>query len=164
MEVEWKAFELRPEGQPIVPKPPGYLERAWESVRALAAEVGLEMRPNSRRDRYSRLALEGAKFAERHGKLEEYNEAVFRLYFVEDGDIGDPAALRAVAESVGLDGEAFARALAERTFKPDVDRDCAEARELGITGIPCFISGNAGLMGVRSYETLKRLAAGQLRL
>lgn len=145
------------------PKPPGYYERAWESVRTLAAEVGLEMRPNSRFLQRSRLALEGAKFAERQGKLEDYTEAVFRAYFVEDRVIEDPATLRALAEAVGLDGEAFARALVERKFKPDVDRDCAEAHELGVTGIPCFMAGDVGLMGVRPYEVLKRLAAGELR-
>lgn len=159
MEVEWKAFELRPEGLNVPPPPEEYLERAWRSVSALAARYNLKMRRHSHYGP-SRLALEGARFAEDHGMIEAYNDAMFKALWVENRDISDLEVLVQVAEAIGLDNQAFRECLVKRTNMQRVLDDTAEAERLGITGIPCFIAGNRGAMGVQSFEQLKQLVEG----
>ena len=35
--------------------------------------------------------------------------------------------------------------------------DHQEAQQIGVTAVPCFISGNRGIMGAQSYEALANL-------
>jgi predicted DsbA family dithiol-disulfide isomerase len=44
-----------------------------------------------------------------------------------------------------------------RKYQHEVLQDHQEAEQLGITGIPCFVSGNKGMMGAQSYESLVNL-------
>lgn len=161
IEVEWKAFELRPEGVEMPPKSPEYMERARKGVEQLAAQYGLDMKFNTKTD-HSRHALEGAKYAEVHGKGNEYHDAVFAAYFQQDENINDLDVLTEIAGKLGLDQEDFRQALEKRTYMDAVLQDVAEARAIGITGVPCFIYGNRGVMGAQNYESLKALIEGRI--
>jgi predicted DsbA family dithiol-disulfide isomerase len=66
-------------------------------------------------------------------------EALFRAYFLEGEDVGDKATLARIAASVG-----FAEADAAAYLAGDRDAEAlraedAFARQVGITGVPCFI-------------------------
>ncbi len=66
-------------------------------------------------------------------------EALFRAYFLDGGDIENPAALAEVAASVGLDR---AETLSYLESDEDADAIRAEdtmARQMGIQGVPFFI-------------------------
>jgi predicted DsbA family dithiol-disulfide isomerase len=160
IEVEWKAFELRPEGVELPEHPPEYMARARAGVEAMSKQYGIEMKWNDK-SKHSRHALEGAKFAEAYGKSGEYHEAVFSAHFQQDKTINDIDTLVEIAGSIGLDAEAFRQALETREYEPAVLRDVEEAHAIGITGIPCFIAGNRGVMGAQSYESLLRLISGE---
>ncbi|HET7577711.1 MAG TPA: DsbA family protein [Bacillales bacterium] len=160
IEVEWKAFELRPEGQEIPPKSPEYMERARKGVEQMAAQYGMDMKFNTKTD-HSRHALEGAKYAEAHGKGNAYHDAVFAAQFREERNINDLDVLTEIAGDLGLVQEDFRKALEERTYQDAVLQDVAEAHSLGITGIPCFVSGNRGVMGAQTYEALEALVKGE---
>ncbi|MFC4767615.1 DsbA family oxidoreductase [Effusibacillus consociatus] len=160
IEVEWKAFELRPEGVEVPEKSPEYYQRAWESVKQFAAQYGLEMKFN-RQARHSRKAHEGAKFAIEHGKGNEYHEAVFRSQFQEDENINEIDTLVAIAEEIGLDPTAFRKALDTGQYRPQVLADTELAARYGVTGVPCFVVGNRGAFGVQSQEALERLLEGK---
>jgi predicted DsbA family dithiol-disulfide isomerase len=156
VEVEWKAFELRPEGVDIQPKSEEYIERAKAGVKSLSEQYGLEMHWNNK-SKHSRRALEGAKFAEEKGLDNEYHDAVFQAQFQKVKNIDDLQTLVDIAKQIGLDEEEFRQALETRSYQEKVLQDHQEAEQLGITGIPCFVSGNKGVMGAQTYESLLQL-------
>jgi predicted DsbA family dithiol-disulfide isomerase len=156
IEVEWKAFELRPEGVDIPPKSEEYIERAKAGVKSLSDQYGLEMHWNNK-SKHSRRALEGAKFAKEKGLDNEYHDAVFRAQFQEVKNIDDLEVLMDIAKQTGLDVEEFQHALETRSYQEEVLQDHAEAEQIGITGIPCFVSGNKGVLGAQTYESLLNL-------
>jgi len=153
IEVEWRAYELRPEGMEIPEKSPEYIERAKVGIMALSKKYGLEMKWNDK-TKHSRLALEGAKFAEEKGLANEYHDAVFVAQFQEQKNINDLETLIQIAKPLGFNEEDFREALISRRYGSAVEKDNEEARRMGITGIPCFISNGQGKMGVQTYEEL----------
>lgn len=128
-------------------------------AKLMAAE-GLPFAPQPRLYN-TRLAQELGAWAEREGKP-EVHDALFRAYFVDGVDIGQPDALVPVAEKLGLDGGAARAVLAERRMRDAVDRDWERAREYGITGVPTFVAARRGVVGAQPYEVLEQLvrAAG----
>lgn len=160
IEVEWKAFELRPEGVDVPPKSPEYMEQVKASIEAMSKQYGIEMKLNTKSE-HSRRALEGAKFAKEFGNENEYHEAVFAAYFQQDEDINDVDVLVGIARKVGLDEILFRKMLENRSYEQAVLSDVREAHQLGITGIPCFVSGGRGVMGAQTYETLLKLVENE---
>ncbi len=156
VEVEWKAFELRPEGVEIPPKTKEYIERAKAGVETLSTQYGLNMQWNDK-SKHSRHALEGAKFAKVKGLENEYHDAIFVAQFQEVKNIDDLETLISLGKQIGLNEEEFRQALETRKYEEDVLSDHQEATQLGITGIPCFVSGNRGVMGAQTYESLLEL-------
>ena len=107
----------------------------------------------------SRLAQELAKWADAQPGFEAIHDALYKAYFVEARNIGDPEVLAGIAQSVGLAREAAQEVLTERTFKDAVDADWQRARRYGITGVPSFVVGGNKVVGAQPYDVL----AGQLR-
>src|SRR5437763_12115423 len=77
----------------------------------------------------SRLAQELGKWADTQPGGEAIHDALFRAYFVDGRNIGDPGVLVQIAESVGLPGAEARQLLAERTFKATVDADWPKSHE-----------------------------------
>ena len=105
----------------------------------------------------SRLAQELGKWADTQPGGEAIHDALFRAYFVEGRNIGDPDVLVQIAESVGLPGDQAREVLANRTYKAAVDADWQKSREYGVTGVPTFVSGGRGVVGAQPYEALEQL-------
>ena len=66
---------------------------------------------------------------------------LFKLYFEEGADISEHAILSEAAEEIGMDRPVVERLLAgdaDRQMLLDEDRT---AREMGVSGVPCFIIG-----------------------
>lgn len=156
IEVEWKAFELRPEGEDTPDYSPEYYEQAKSNVEQMSRHYGVEMRWNNK-SKHSRHALEGAKFARLHGKENDYHDAVFRAHFQQDKTINDIDTLVEIGEDIGLDGEALREALLSRRYEKQVLADIQLAREIGVTAVPCYIAGTNGVMGAQSYDSLLQL-------
>ncbi len=156
VEVTWHSFELRPAGSP--PMPDSYRQRIEQTrpqMEQMARErYGIEINSGpfgiSSRD-----ALIGAKFADAQGMGEAYHDATFRAYWQDARDISDRTVLREIAESVGLDGEAFAAALDEPAYDEEVQMDVDQAGLLGLTGVPALIFAKKYLVsGAQPYEVL----------
>ena len=109
----------------------------------------------------SRLAQELASWADEwaSGQPGEgaIHDALFRAYFVNGKNIGDPEVLVQVAESVGLPGDKAREVITQRTHRAAVDADWRKAAEYGVTGVPTFIAGKHGVVGAQPYEALEQL-------
>ena len=92
--------ETPPEGKPRNMSGPS-------RVDAMLAQEGLPF--TERKFSYnSRLSQELAKWAEREGRGDAFNDAVFRAYFVDAANIGEPEGLLQLVEEAGLPVERLA--------------------------------------------------------
>jgi predicted DsbA family dithiol-disulfide isomerase len=105
----------------------------------------------------SRLAQELGKWADTQPGGEAIHDALYKAYFVEARNIGDPDILVEIAQSVGLPGEEARAVLTERRFKDAVDADWAKSRQWGVTGVPTFVAARYGVVGAQPYEVLEQL-------
>jgi predicted DsbA family dithiol-disulfide isomerase len=105
----------------------------------------------------SRLAQELGKWADTQPGGEAIHDALYRAYFVDSRNIGDPEILVEIAQSVGLPEEEARAVLSERRFKDAVDADWAKSHAYGVTGVPTFVAARYGVVGAQPYEVLEQL-------
>lgn len=147
--VYWRAFQLNPDMPSEGVDRLAYRARKFGSrehaaerdaeVAAAGASVGLGFRHDLIARTPNTLAAHRLiRFAERAGVQDAVVEALFRAYFTEGRDIGDPAELAACAASAGLDQDAVARFLASEEDAAAVLAEDAAARSAGVDGVPSF--------------------------
>ena len=131
-------------------------EAMYARMKGLMDEEGL---PYGRRTHTynSRLAQELGKWADTQPGGEALHDALYRAYFVDARNIGNPEVLVELAQSVGLPAEEARAVLAERRFKDEVDADWAKSHRYGVTGVPTFVAGRYGVVGAQPYEVLEQL-------
>ena len=163
IDVEWVPFPLHPEtpaeGRALTDLFPGRdVDAMYAQMKALMEEQGL---PYGRRTHTynSRLAQELGRWADTRPGGEALHDALYRAYFVDARNVGDPEVLLDVVESVGLDRDAARTVLEERSFRDTVDQDWALSRAYGITGVPTFVAEGRGVVGAQPYEVLEELLA-----
>ena len=105
----------------------------------------------------SRLAQELGKWADTQPGGGDIHDALFKAYFVDALNIGDPEVLIEIARSTGLPETEARGVLEKRSFSEAIDQDWAKSRQYGVTGVPTFIAGGYGVVGAQSYETLAAL-------
>ena len=105
----------------------------------------------------SRLAQELAKWGESFPEGEALNLKLFEAYFAEGRNLAEPEVLLDVAEVAGLPLETAEEVIRQRSFRDAVDTDWKRAHDLGVTGVPTFVSGNRGLVGAQPYEAMVQL-------
>ena len=105
----------------------------------------------------SRLAQELGTWADTQPGGGAIHDALFRAYFVDSRNIGDPDILVEIAASVGLPADEARAVLTERRFKDAVDADWAKSRRYGVTGVPTFVAGGYGAVGAQPLEVLEQL-------
>ena len=167
VEVTWRAFELDPsapahtEGDIAVHLAQKYgmtLDEARASqarLSAMASVEGLEFHFERTRRANTFDAHRLLHFALDVGVQDALKERLFRAYFTEGASIGDTATLVRLGEEVGLDGPKCAEILQNGTYGAEVRGDEAEARRLGISGVPFFvIDGQYGISGAQQSETI----------
>jgi predicted DsbA family dithiol-disulfide isomerase len=165
--VNWVHFPLHPEtpsdGTALAELFRGRnidLQAAHRRMQALMDAEGLPYRQRTHTYN-SRLAQELAKWAETKPGGEVIHDALFKAYFVDDRNIGNPGVLADLAQSVSLPADEVAIVLEERRYRADVDADWAKSRAYGVTAVPTFVSGNRGVVGAQPYETLAQLLRQQ---
>ena len=132
------------------------LEAMYTRMAKLMEQEGL---PYSRRTHTynSRLAQELGKWAEQQPGGAAIHDAMFRAYFVDTQNIGDPDVLVKIAERVGLPGDQARAVIATRSYQAAIDADWRRSRELGVTGVPTFVAGGYGVVGAQPYDVLAGL-------
>jgi predicted DsbA family dithiol-disulfide isomerase len=151
--------ETPPEGREMATF---YAERKLDPEAMHARMKGLmdqEGLPYGRRTHTynSRLAQELGKWADTQPGGAALHDALYRAYFVDTSNIGDPEVLIELARAVGLPAEEARAVLSERRFKDAVDHDWAKSRQFGVTGVPTFVAGGHGVVGAQPYEVLVQL-------
>ncbi len=144
VEVDWRAYELRPDPIPTLDPDGEYLHRVWNaSVYPMAEALGMKLRLPPVQPR-SRKALEAAEFARERGLYDEMHTALFRAFFEDGRDIGDVEVILDVAAPVGLDLDELRTALAEDRYTEKVLADEELSRKLGVSSVPTMFVTPAG--------------------
>ena len=159
LEVDWLAFELRPDPVPTLDPDGEYLHRVWkESVYPMAAERGMVLRLPPMQPR-SRKAFEAAEFARLQGRFDPMHRALFRAFFEDGRDVADDGVLVEIGRSVGLDGEELRTALQSARHTQKVQADQQLAGEIGVSGVPALVigAGEKGYLvsGAQPYGPLR---------
>ena len=161
--MQWVHFPLHPDTPPeglALEKlfaGRGYdITKMQAQMRARMAAEGLPY--GDRRMTYNtRLAQELAKWADSLPGGEAIHDAIFRAYFVDGKNIGDPEVLAQIADSVGLPGDQAREVIRTRSHRSLVDADWEKARDYGITGVPTFVVGRHAVVGAQPYQVLEQL-------
>ena len=117
--IIWQPHELTPEPKERVDTYHDQRRRAgYQVLVEPCRQLGLDMKlpPRVIPRPYARLAFEGWYYACEKGRGEEYNDLVYRAYFIEERDIGEISVLAELARRVGLDAEDFTAALERGTY------------------------------------------------
>lgn len=171
VEIDWRAFELRPEPAPTLDPDGQYLHTTWHaSVYPMAERRGMTLRLPPVQPR-SRKALEAAEFAREQGRFESMHHALFRAFFEDGRDLNELEILLDVGGSAGLDPGELRVALEQGRYTDTVLRDERLAQEIGISGVPAMLVGPADapleeaevVMGAQPVERVRDAVERALR-
>ena len=164
--VERRFLEIHPEtpaeGMPVseLGYPPEQWVRMMENLNRMGEAEGIVFsdRTFTTNSHMSLLLAEAAK-EEGQEIFEALNEGLFRAYFTEGRNIGDPQVLRDVAQAVGVSAGRIGQAWSDAAYEKRLARDHEAAAEIGITGIPTFIvDGRWIIEGAVPVEMLREVA------
>ena len=170
VDVEWRSFELDPGARSATgAEGPDYADRLAEkygttrtraqqmldSMTEAAAAEGLDFRFDRAVRANTFDAHQVIHLAGRHGLQDEVKERLLRGYFTEGRAVGDRTSLVRLAVEAGLESGDVDRALETQEFADAVRADEAEARALGISGVPFFVVDRRyGVSGAQPPEQL----------
>lgn len=87
------------------------------------------------------------------GLQEALVERLFRLYFIEGGDLTQAPVLTDAAVEAGMERTAVEGLLQGEEGLQEVEAEIEQARQLGVTGVPTFIvGGRYAVVGAREAE------------
>lgn len=101
-------------------------------------------------------AAEAAACANAQGKFWEYHAKLFAA-----SDLSTEK-LKTMAGEVGLDRKKFDECLASNQFKAAVEKDMADAAEVGVSGTPAFFINGRMLSGAQPFERFKEVIDEEL--
>lgn len=149
-DLRWRPFELNPD------MPREGLDRksyrtakfgSWEKsleldaqVKAAGASDGLDFHHERMEKTPNTLASHVLiNLAGEADAQSDVVEALFRAYFVEGEDVGDPAVLAAIGAKVGLDPAAVEPALVDEERRATVKAEARAFAQSGINGVPTVL-------------------------
>jgi predicted DsbA family dithiol-disulfide isomerase len=148
--VEWHPFQLNPDMPRQGMDRSAYLEakfggpenaaRAYAQVEAAAARAGIAL--EVAKVPFASNTLDAHRlihWAGLEGRQNAVVDALFRAYWHQARDIGDPATLARIAGEAGMDAAAVARLLASDADRHDIAARDQDARRKGVTAVPTFL-------------------------
>ncbi|MEM1277432.1 MAG: DsbA family oxidoreductase [Pseudomonadota bacterium] len=165
----WRIFQLNPDMPQEGVDRRQYLEwkfggpegakqvygRIAEAGKAAGLDMNLEAIPRTPNTFDAHRLI---RWSETTGNQTAVVQQLFRRYFVEGQDISDHDVLLEVATGAGMERDVVAELL-----KGDADRAALEheeqaARQMGVTGVPCFIiNGQHVIQGAQDTTTWVRI-------
>ena len=166
VEVQWRSYQL----DPSLPEhydgteldylstrkgmAPEQVSQMFDHVAAQARGEGLDYRFDAVVVANSFTAHRLIHLAARHGKQDAAKERLLSDHFEHGQDIGSRDYLTGLGGELGLDAGAVAELFTSDKYADDVRQDFAEARALGISGVPFFvIDRKFGLSGAQPSAT-----------
>jgi len=170
VQVTWRSFELSPEtpagpGRPEIEAlaelkgiPLPQVERMFAQVTEVAAGEGLAYDFGRT---LSVNTFDGHRLvhlAAASGLADPVLEALYSAHFEHGEDLGDDETLVRIVSEAGLDRQASRAVLAGNDFADAVCRDEAQARTIGVTGVPFFVvDRRLGVSGAQPAEVFTQL-------
>ncbi len=152
-QVQWHPFQLNPDMPQEGMDRREYLEakfggkdgaiKAYLPVATEAEGSGLEI--NLEAITRTPNTLNAHRLIHWAGLEEKQNAVVdrlFKAYFVEGKDLGDPEVLAELAAEAGMDRDVTARLLASDADRDDISARDADARVKGVNSVPTFVISN----------------------
>jgi predicted DsbA family dithiol-disulfide isomerase len=171
--ITWRAFELDPSAPRVRPADVGYAERLAKKYGTSTTQAqgmlqkmtdtgaldGIEFRFDRAQSGNTFDAHRLLHFAHEHdpeGSLQDrLKERFLHAYMTEGEAIGEPDVLVRLATEVGIEEKEASRIVTTDAFATNVRSDEAEARELGISGVPFFaFGGRYGVSGAQPKAAL----------
>ncbi len=166
VEVQWRSYQL----DPSLPEhydgteldylstrkgmAPEQVSQMFDHVAAQARGEGLDYRFDAVVVANSFTAHRLIHLAAAHGKQDAAKERLLSDHFEHGQDIGSRDYLTGLGGELGLDAGAVAELFTSDKYADDVRQDFAEARALGISGVPFFvIDRKFGLSGAQPSAT-----------
>ena len=145
--IEWHPFQLNPdmprEGmdrQAYLTAKFGDSTEVYDRIAEAARDAGVEIDFDSIRRTPNTLdAHRLIHWAGIEGRQPAVVAALFAANFREGRDIGDPEVLADIADAVGMDAAVVAKLLASDADVEEIRARDAHSRQMGVTGVPCFI-------------------------
>lgn len=154
--------ETPPEGRPVseLGYPPDQWARMMENLERMGKAEGVVFSERTfTTNSHKALLLAEAAKEEGPAVFEALNEGLFRAYFTEGRNIGDPEVLRDVAQAAGVPAGRLVQAWSDAAYEERLAGDRETAARFGITGIPFFIvDGRWILEGAVPVEMLREAA------
>nr|WP_255536504.1 DsbA family oxidoreductase [Pacificimonas pallii] len=163
----WRPYYLNPDLPPegadrktlMMQKfgPDGLPKAVAEALQSAADAVGIALNL----DRIERVPHTGNahrlnRWAAGQGVGEAVSEGLFKAYFQDGLDIGEAAVLLDLGEAAGMDRDVLAELLNSDADMDIVDRQAAEARDLGISGVPTYLIDRRGMVvGAQGVDALR---------
>ncbi len=168
VDTVWRPYQLDPdlprEGRPyreyMKAKFSGSNTERWTQMRTYleqaAPAAGIEFHFDSIPVRPNTLnAHRVLRWAAGQGVADAAAEGLFRAFFAESEDIGDPAVLARIAGEAGLDAALTAELLASDRDEAEIRDEEAFFRKLGVTGVPTYIfNGRFAVSGAQEPQVL----------
>ena len=166
LDVQWRPFQLDATIPPEGMDRRIYLERKFggaEAAERVYAPVRAAGEAESIPFAFDRIrrapntinAHRLIRWAGQAGLQEEMVERLFRLYFLEGGDLTDTGVLARAATEAGMERALVERLLAGEADIAEVRGEIEAAQRMGITGVPTFIiAGRYAVVGAQPAEVL----------
>lgn len=168
VEVVWRSYQLDPTLpaqdhrseleylSEVKGMPKDQVARMFEHVKAQAAGVGLDYDFDNLVVANSFTAHRFLHLAKKQGRGDAAKEALLSAHFEKGENIGDPEVLVRIGAGVGLDEAEIREVLAGDAFAAEVRQDIAEARALGVQGVPFFVLDRRyGISGAQPSEVFE---------
>ncbi|MGM0931544.1 MAG: DsbA family oxidoreductase [Actinomycetota bacterium] len=165
IDVEWRSYQLDPtlpehyDGTEteylsrIKGMPQDQVKQMFGHVTAQAAGEGLDYDFDKVVVANSFTAHRFLHLAKEHGLMDEAKDALLSGHFEQGKDIGDTEYLVSTGVVLGMPEEEIRETLANDRFAAEVRADIAEARALGVNGVPFFVLDRKyGISGAQPAE------------
>ena len=151
IEIVWKSFQLDPQipsaatqtyAQYLTVRKgisPAQTKDMLDNVTKSAAAIGLDYRFDKAVMVNSGNAHRVIQLAKEKGLGNEAEERLFRAFFTDGADTGNPDVLAAIGREIGLTESDVRKALSDPKYGEKVAADIREAQQIGVNGVPFFV-------------------------
>jgi predicted DsbA family dithiol-disulfide isomerase len=170
-DVSWRIFQLNPTMPPDGMDRRAYLEakfggpqgaeQVYSRIRQTSVESGLDIKFDKIKRTPNTLdAHRLIRWAKDTGNQTAVVEQLFHRYFENGEDISDHEVLLDVAVASGMERPVVARLLAGDTDRDVLGEEEEAARNMGVSGVPCFVIGGRYVVnGAQDVATWKKVIA-----